>query len=65
MSHPPQSSSTKNWKDAPTRSVHVAGTKFVYRQLGPAAGAPVIMLNHWVAVLDSFDPRIVDGLAAT
>ena len=65
MSHPPQSSSTKKWKDAPTRSVHVAGTKFVYRQLGPAAGVPVIMLNHWGAVLDNFDPRIVDGLAAT
>lgn len=43
----------------------VAGTKFVYRQLGPAAGVPVIMLNHWGAVLDNFDPRIVDGLAAT
>jgi len=37
----------------------------VYRQLGPAAGVPVILLNHWGAVLDNFDPRIVDGLAAT
>jgi hypothetical protein len=53
MSHPSQTSSTKKWKDAPTRSVDVAGTKFVYRQLGPAAGVPVIMLNHWGAVLDS------------
>ena len=26
---------------------------------------PVILLNHWGAVLDNFDPRIVDGLAAT
>jgi pimeloyl-ACP methyl ester carboxylesterase len=65
MSHSRQFSSTKKWKDAPTKSVHVAGTKFVYRQLGPAAGVPVIMLNHWGAVLDNFDPRIVDGLAAT
>jgi pimeloyl-ACP methyl ester carboxylesterase len=24
----------------------------------------MIMLNHWGAVLDNFDPRIVDGLAA-
>ena len=23
------------------------------------------MLNHWGAVLDNFDPRIVDGIAAT
>ncbi|HEV8262642.1 MAG TPA: alpha/beta hydrolase [Burkholderiales bacterium] len=65
MSHPSQTSSIKKWKDAPTRSVDVAGTKFVYRRLGPATGVPVIMLNHWGAVLDNFDPRIVDGLAAT
>jgi pimeloyl-ACP methyl ester carboxylesterase len=65
MSHPPQTSSIEKWKDAPTRSVDVAGTKFVYRQLGPATGVPVIMLNHWGAVLDNFDPRIVDGIAAT
>ena len=64
-SHPPETSSTKNWKDAPTRSVDVAGTTFVYRELGPATGVPVIMLNHWGAVLDNFDPRIVDGLAAS
>ena len=53
------------WVDAPTKSVAVAGTKFVYRQLGPATGVPLIMLNHWGAVLDNFDPRIVDGLAAS
>jgi pimeloyl-ACP methyl ester carboxylesterase len=64
LSHPSQPGSMK-WKDAPTRSVDAAGTKFVYRRLGPAAGVPVIMLNHWGAVLDNFDPRIVDGLAAT
>ena len=25
---------------------------------------PLILLNHWGAVLDNFDPRIVDGLAS-
>jgi pimeloyl-ACP methyl ester carboxylesterase len=25
---------------------------------------PVVLLNHWGAVLDNFDPRIVDGLAS-
>jgi pimeloyl-ACP methyl ester carboxylesterase len=53
------------WKDTPTRSIDIGGTNFVYRRLGPAIGIPVIMLNHWGAVLDNFDPRIVDGLAAT
>ena len=64
MSHPPQTGSIQKWKDTPTRSVDVAGTKFAYRQLGPETGVPVIMLNHWGAVLDNFDPRIVDGIAA-
>jgi pimeloyl-ACP methyl ester carboxylesterase len=60
-----QTGSIQKWKDTPTKSIDVAGTKFVYRQLGTAAGVPLIMLNHWGAVLDNFDPRIVDGLAAT
>lgn len=25
---------------------------------------PVVLLNHWGANLDNFDPRIVEGLAA-
>lgn len=64
MSHPSQSSSM-TWKDAPTRNVNVAGTIFVYRQLGPTTGIPIVLLNHWGAVLDNFDPRIVDGLATS
>lgn len=63
MSHPSQTGSM-TWADVPTRSVDVAGTKLVYRQSGPAGDVPVILLNHWGAVLDNFDPRIVDGLAA-
>ncbi len=27
-------------------------------------GVPLVFLNHWGAVLDNFDPRIVDGLAS-
>jgi len=51
------------WKNAPTRSVDVGGTKFVYRQLGPDTGVPVIFLNHLAAELDRWDPRVVDGIA--
>jgi pimeloyl-ACP methyl ester carboxylesterase len=65
MSLPPKTGTTSNWIDAPTKSVDVAGTTFVYRELGPATGVPVILLNHWGAVLDNFDPRTVDGLAAS
>lgn len=63
--HPPQTDPTRTWKDAPTRSVEAAGTTLAYRRLGAATGTPLVMLNHWGAVLDNFDPRIVDGLAAT
>ena len=66
MSHPLQeTASIDKWIDAPTRRVDAAGATFVYRRLGPATGVPVILLNHWGAVLDNFDPRIVDGLAPT
>jgi pimeloyl-ACP methyl ester carboxylesterase len=50
--------------DAPNLSVNVSGTEFIYRDLGLRDGVPVVMLNHWGAVLDNFDPRIVDGLAS-
>ena len=41
----------------------VLSTTFAYRELGPQDGIPLVLLNHWGAVLDNFDPRIVDGLA--
>jgi pimeloyl-ACP methyl ester carboxylesterase len=50
--------------DAPTLSINVGETSFVYRDIGPRSGVPLILLNHWGAVLDNFDPRIVDGLAS-
>src|SRR3954466_7065545 len=53
-----------DWKTAPTRQVEAAGTRFGYRRLGPNDGVPVVLLNHWGANLDNFDPRIVEGLAA-
>jgi pimeloyl-ACP methyl ester carboxylesterase len=52
------------YKDAPTKTVDVDGTRFAYRQLGPDGGTPVIFLNHLGAVLDNWDPRVVDGIAA-
>jgi pimeloyl-ACP methyl ester carboxylesterase len=64
MSQYSQTGSNGMWKDVPTRSVDVGGTKFVYRQLGPDTGAPVIFLNHLAANLDRWDPRVVDGIAA-
>ncbi|MFD8218980.1 alpha/beta fold hydrolase [Streptomyces sp. NPDC059697] len=37
---------------------------FAYRELGPQSGIPVVFLTHLAAVLDNWDPRVVDGIAA-
>src|SRR5205823_13879523 len=38
--------------------------RFAYRQLGTDTGVPVIFLHHLAAVLDNWDPRVIDGIAA-
>jgi len=48
---------------APTSTITVNGVDFAYRELGPATGIPVIFLTHLAAVLDNWDPRVVDGIA--
>jgi pimeloyl-ACP methyl ester carboxylesterase len=55
---------TTTFENAPTKSVDVNGTKFVFREIGEKGGIPVIFLHHLTAVLDDWDPRVVDGLAA-
>ncbi|WP_441246448.1 alpha/beta fold hydrolase [Kitasatospora sp. McL0602] len=37
---------------------------FAYREFGPRSGLPVVFLTHLAAVLDNWDPRVVDGIAA-
>jgi pimeloyl-ACP methyl ester carboxylesterase len=52
------------WQNAPTRTIKAGGTEFAYRQVGPSTGVPVVFLTHLAAVLDNWDPRVVDGIAA-
>jgi pimeloyl-ACP methyl ester carboxylesterase len=52
------------WKNAPTHTINAGGVEFAYRQLGPSTGVPVVFLTHLAAVLDNWDPRVVDGIAA-
>lgn len=52
------------YRDTPTETIDIGGGTFAYRQLGPDSGTPVIFLNHLAAVLDNWDPRVVDGIAA-
>ncbi|MFC6066081.1 alpha/beta fold hydrolase [Streptomyces ochraceiscleroticus] len=64
-SSPSPTPAPSSYKDAPTRSVSVRGVDFVHRQLGPESdGVPLVLLHHLAAVLDNWDPRVVDGLAA-
>ena len=52
------------WQTAPTHTINAGGVEFAYRQLGPSTGVPVVFLTHLAAVLDNWDPRVVDGIAA-
>src|SRR6476646_10859525 len=54
-----------NWTNVPTRTIAAGGVEFAYRELGTNnPGTPVVFLVHLAAVLDNWDPRVVDGLAA-
>ena len=52
------------WKDTPNRKINVGGVEFAYRELGSGTDVPVVFLHHLTAVLDDWDPRIIDGIAA-
>ena len=52
-----------SYNEAVSKSVDVGGVRFVYRELGPATGVPLLCLNHITAVLDDWDPAVVDGFA--
>lgn len=52
-----------SWKDTPNRTIDVGGTFFTYRELGTSSGIPVVFCHHLTAVLDDWDPRIMDGIA--
>lgn len=53
-----------SYRDAPARTVSAGGVNFAYRELGPKGGVPVVFFVHLAAVLDNWDPRIIDPIAA-
>src|ERR671915_2270403 len=61
---PTGAASSTTWRNAPTQSINAGGVQFAYRELGPSGGVPVVFLTHLAAVLDNWDPRVVDGIAA-
>jgi pimeloyl-ACP methyl ester carboxylesterase len=53
------------WKTVPTQTISAGGIDYTYRELGKQnGGTPVVFLTHLAAVLDNWDPRIIDGIAA-
>lgn len=54
-----------SWKNVSTQTITAGDVTFAYRELGKQnGGTPVVFLVHLAAVLDNWDPRIVDGIAA-
>lgn len=62
--HRPHGASSR-FIDTPTRTVVVAGTDVVYRDLGTdrPGGLPLVALTHLGANLDSWEPAVIDALA--
>ena len=54
-----------SYAKAPAKTVTVGRDTFAYREFGPQEQIPVIFFVHLAAILDNWDPRIVDAIAKT
>jgi len=61
----PLAGSQVSFVKAANQSIKVGNIAFAYRDIGPLSDVPLVLFNHWGAVLDNFDPQIIDGLAKT
>jgi pimeloyl-ACP methyl ester carboxylesterase len=52
-----------SYAKAPARTITTGGVTYVYRELGPKGGIPVVFFVHLAATLDNWDPRIIDPIA--
>lgn len=57
----PQSGYTH--QTAPTQTIDAAGVKLAYRRFGKPGGVPLVMFQHFVGNMDSWDPKLTDGFA--
>jgi pimeloyl-ACP methyl ester carboxylesterase len=49
---------------APTQYVETGGVRYAYRRFGSDTGVPLLLLPHFRAGMDHWDPQVTDGLAA-
>jgi pimeloyl-ACP methyl ester carboxylesterase len=48
---------------APTRFVEARDVRFAYRRFGNPTATPIVLLQHFMGNLDTYDPAITDALA--
>lgn len=62
---PKEQTTEIHWTNVPTQTITANGITFAYRELGKQnGGTPVVFLVHLAAVMDNWDPRVVDGIAS-
>jgi pimeloyl-ACP methyl ester carboxylesterase len=49
---------------APTDFVEARGVRYAYRRFGTRIGTPLVLLPHFRAGMDHWDPLVTDGLAS-
>ncbi|GIE98720.1 alpha/beta hydrolase [Paractinoplanes rishiriensis] len=64
ISSGPTGGISAGYRTVPTRTLTAGGVTWAYRVLGVPGDVPLILLPHLAAVLDNWDPAVVDGLAA-
>ncbi len=52
-----------SFKSAETKYSKTKNHTFAYREIGDKSGIPLVLLHHLTAVLDDWDPAVIDGLA--
>jgi len=50
---------------APTQVVEAGGVRYAYRRVGSEIGTPLVLLPHFRAGMDHWDPLVADGLGTT
>jgi pimeloyl-ACP methyl ester carboxylesterase len=55
---------TESHVTAPTLHVDAGGIRFAYRQFGVASGVPLLLMPHYRAGMDHWDPAVTDGFGA-
>jgi pimeloyl-ACP methyl ester carboxylesterase len=59
-----QASSASATVSAATQTIEIDGARIAYRDIGPARGVPLLLLNRFRGTMDDWDPALLDPIAA-